>query len=228
MARITIAGGHGQVALLLADLLSDRGDEVLGLIRSLSQSADLRAHGATPAVLDLEKTSVEDLAIAITGSDAVVFAAGAGPGSGPERKETVDLGAAVLLRQAAERAHVARYVMISAMGTDDPPDDDDAFSVYLRAKAEADRDLADSDLAWTIIRPGRLTHEPPTGRVELGRHVPRGEVPRADVAAVLAAVLSDEDTVGRVIEVVGGSRPIEAALGDLGEDTRVPPGEWRI
>lgn len=224
MARITIAGGHGQVALLLSRLLADRGDEVLGLIRSLSQSADLRAHGATPAVLDLEKASVEDLSIAITGSDAVVFAAGAGPGSGPERKETVDLGAAVLLRQAAERAGVDRYVMLSAMGTDDPPDGDDVFSVYLRAKAAADHDLADSDLAWTIIRPGRLTDEPPTGRVEAGRHVPGGEVPRADVAAVLAAVLGDDDTAGRVIEVVGGERPIEAALSALGNDTLLPPG----
>ena len=225
MARITIAGGHGQVALLLTDRLAERGDEVVGLIRSLPQSADLRAHGATPAVLDLEKASTEDLAIAITGSDAVVFAAGAGPGSGADRKETVDLGGAVLLRRAAERAGVDRYVMVSAMGTDDPPQGDDVFSVYLRAKARADRDLAASELDWTIVRPGRLTDQPATGRVELGREVPRGEVPRADVAAVLAAVLADENTVGRVIEVVGGDRPVRDALGDLDEATRRKPGD---
>lgn len=223
MARITIVGGHGQIALLLTDLLAERGDEVVGLIRNMSQSADLRAHGATPAVLDVEKTSAEDLATAITGSDAVVFAAGAGPGSGAERKETVDHDGAVLLRRAAEQAGVDRYVMISAMGTDDPPTDDDVFSVYLRAKARADSDLAGSDLDWTIVRPGRLTDDPPTGRVQTGRHVPRGEVPRADVAAVIAAVLDDPATSGRVIEVVGGEQPIEAAIADLDEETREPP-----
>lgn len=227
MARITIAGGHGQVALLLTELLVERDDEVVGLIRSLSQSADLRAHGATPAVLDLEKASVEELATAITGSDAVVFAAGAGPGSGAARKETVDHDAAVLLRRAAEQAGVERYVMVSAMGTDDPPDGDDVFSVYLRAKARADRDLADSGLAWTIVRPGRLTDDPPTGRVRLGRHVTRGEVPRADVAAVLAAVIAEDDTIGRVLEVVGGEQPIEAALRDLGDETEKAPGSSR-
>lgn len=223
MARITIAGGHGQVALMLSELLSERGDEVVGIIRSHGQSADLRGHGATPAVLDLEEASVEELATAIAGSDGVVFAAGAGPGSGAARKETVDYGAAVMLREAAAAAGVDRYVMVSAMGTDDPPDDDDVFSVYLRAKARADRDLADSDLQWTIVRPGRLTDDPATGAVEVGRHVPRGEIPRGDVAAVLAAVLARPDTVGRVLEVVGGDRPIDAALADLGDDTRTPP-----
>lgn len=224
MARISIAGGHGQVALLLTELLTDRGDEVVGMIRSVAQSADLRTHGATPAVLDLEKVEVEEVAAAITGSDAVVFAAGAGPGSGAERKETVDYGGAVLLRRAAEQAGVGRYVMVSAMGTDDPPDGDDVFSAYLRAKARADRDLAASDLDWMIVRPGRLTDEPPTGRVTVDRRVPRGEVPRADVAAVLAAVLADQGMSGRVLEVVGGQQPIEAALVGLGEETLRPPG----
>lgn len=223
MARITIAGGHGQVALLLSHQLAERGDEVVGLIRDLSQSADLREHGATPAVLDLEQTTTEELATAITGSDAVVFAAGAGPGSGATRKETVDYGAAVKLVLAAERAGVDRYVMVSAMGTDDPPDGDDVFGVYLRAKARADRRLADSDLDWTIVRPGRLTDDPPTGRVRLGRDVPRGEVPRADVAAVLAACLADDGTAGRVIEVVSGDQPIPEALTALPDDTQQPP-----
>lgn len=225
MARVTIAGGHGQVALLLTQQLADRGDEVVGLIRDLSQSADLREHGATPAVVDLEEVTTDDLATAIAGSDAVVFAAGAGPGSGAARKETVDYGAAAKLVVAAERAGVDRYVMVSAMGTDDPPDDDDVFSAYLRAKARADRRLADSDLDWTIVRPGRLTDDPPTGHVEVGRHVPRGEVPRADVAAVLAACISDDDTAGRVFELVSGDQAVDEALRTLDDDTRTPPGD---
>lgn len=224
MARVTIAGGHGQVALLLSERLAARGDEVVGLIRDLSQSADLRDHGATPAVLDLEEATVEELATVITGSNAVVFAAGAGPGSGAARKETVDYGAAAKLVAAAERAGVDRFVMVSAMGTDEPPVDDDVFSVYLRAKARADRRLADSDLDWTIVRPGRLTDDPPTGNVELGRHVPRGEVPRADVAAVLAASLDDDQTVGRVFEVVSGVAPLGDAFSTLDDATRTPPG----
>ncbi len=221
MARITIAGGHGQIALLLGERLTARGDEVVGLIRKEEQADDLRERGIEPALLDLEAADVDGYAAAIAGSDAVVFAAGAGPGSGAARKETVDFGAAVKLRRAAEQAGVQRYVMVSAMGTDDPPADDDVFSVYLRAKARADADLADSDLAWTIVRPGRLTDDEATGRVAAARHVERGEVPRADVAAVLAASLADEHTIGRVFEVVAGDEPVEDALSTLDDASAV-------
>lgn len=220
MGRITIAGGHGQIALLLSELLAARGDTAVGLIRSPDQAEDLHDHGAVPSVLDLETATVDELSVAIAGSDAVVFAAGAGPGSGAARKETVDYGAAVRLRQAAEAAGVDRYVMVSAMGTDDPPDGDDVFAVYLRAKARADEDLASSELAWTIVRPGRLTDDPATGQVTAARHVERGVVPRADVAAVLAAVLDDATTIGRVFELVSGDTSIGSALADLDAATR--------
>jgi uncharacterized protein YbjT (DUF2867 family) len=209
---VVIAGGHGQIALLLSGLLTQRGDRVRGLIRKPEQSADLEAAGAEPVVLDLEHASAADVAEVLEGTDAVVFAAGAGPGSGPERKETVDHGAAVKLLEAAGAAGVERYVMVSAMGTDDPPDGDEVFAVYLRAKARADRALMDSDLAWTVVRPGGLTDADPTGLVQLARHVPRGKVPRADVAAVLAAALADDRTAGHVFEVVGGDTPIDEAL----------------
>jgi uncharacterized protein YbjT (DUF2867 family) len=209
---VVIAGGHGQIALLLSGLLTQRGDRVRGLIRKPEQSADLEAAGAEPVVLDLEHAAAEDVAGVLEGADAVVFAAGAGPGSGPERKETVDYGAAIKLLEAAGAAGVERYVMVSAMGTDDPPDGDEVFAVYLRAKARADRAVMDSDLAWTVVRPGGLTDADPTGRVQLARHVPRGKVPRADVAAVLAAALADDRTAGHVFEVVGGDTPIGEAL----------------
>lgn len=210
--RTVVAGGHGQVARHLGRMLRERGDEVVGLIRDPDQSGDLRATGMRPVVVDLEEVRPVDLADVVRGADAVVFAAGAGPGSGAARKETVDYGAAVKLREAARGADVDRYVMVSAMGTDDPPDGDDVFGVYLRAKARADRELMATGLAWTVIRPGRLTDGPGTGRVRLARHVERGEVPREDVAAVLAAVLHDDRTVGHVFEVVGGDTPVDEAL----------------
>lgn len=209
---VVIAGGHGQIALHLSRMLSERGDTVRGIIRSDDQGDDLADVGARAVVLDLESTAVVELADAIDGADAVVFAAGAGPGSGAARKQTVDYEAAVKLRDAAQQAGVGRYVMISAMGTDDPPDGDDVFEVYLRAKARADRAVMDSDLPWTIVRPGRLTNDEGTGRVSLARHVDRGEIPREDVAAVVVAALDDDRSAGHIVEVVGGDTPIADAL----------------
>lgn len=212
---IAIAGGHGQIARHLTRLLVAEGHTVRGLIRNPDHADDLVADGATPVVVDLESSPDAELDDAVSGADAVVFAAGAGPGSGAERKETVDHQAAVRLIGAAHRTGIARYVMVSAMGTDDPPRDDEVFSVYLRAKAAADGALAESGLDHTIVRPGRLTDDEPTGRVALARHVSRGEVTRADVAAVLMAVLLEPATIGHTVEVVGGDTPIPDALAGL-------------
>ncbi len=212
---IRIAGGHGQVARLLARHLSAIDDTVHGIIRSADQVGDIEADGAQAIVLDLESATTAELAEALRGADAVVFAAGAGAGSGAERKWTVDHGGAAKLREAAVAAGVSRYVMVSSMGTDDPPTDDEVFSVYLRAKARADEELMASDLEWTVVRPGRLEDGPGTGAVTLGRHVDRGGIPRDDVAAVLAACLHDDRTIGHVLEVVGGEIPITTALDAL-------------
>ncbi len=209
---VVIAGGHGQIALHLSRLLSERGDTARGIIRSEAQRHDLDEVGARAVVLDLERTPVAELVDAVSGADAVVFAAGAGPGSGAARKESVDYEAAVKLRDAAQRAGVGRYIMISAMGTDHPPGGDDVFAVYLRAKARADHAVMDSDLAWTIVRPGRLTDDAGTGRVTLARHVARGRIPREDVASVVAAALDDERSAGHIVEVVSGDTPIAEAL----------------
>jgi uncharacterized protein YbjT (DUF2867 family) len=202
--RVVVAGGHGQVALLLERVLADRGDDPVGIVRNRDHVPDLRRAGAEAVVLDLEETGVRELASVLAGADAVVFAAGAGPGSGAARKETVDRGAAVLLADAARRAGVRRYVMVSAMGTDRAdPDSDDVFAVYLRAKRAADEDLMSRDLDWTVVRPGRLTDEASTGRVRVG-DLPPGEVTRADVAAVLAQVLVTDGTIGKAFDVLGG------------------------
>lgn len=215
---VAIAGGHGQIALLLEKELTARGHEAIALVRNPDHVADVEKQGARAEVVDLEHTTVEALSAAVAGADAVVFAAGAGPSSGAARKETVDRGAAVLLADAAVAAEVGRYVMVSSMGADSAdPDSDDVFQVYLRAKGAADADLrARTELDWTIVRPGRLTDDAPTGRVEVAPSVARGEIPRADVAAVLAELLSTDTGVGQTLELVSGNVPVADAVAALG------------
>lgn len=212
--RIVIAGGHGQIALLTTKLLSGRGDDVVGIVRNPDHVSDVEQAGGTAAVLDLEHTSAEAVADVLAGADAAVFAAGAGPGSGVDRKQTVDLGAAALFADAAQQAGVRRHVQISAMMLDraDDPSVGEVFQAYLRAKAAAEDDLRARDLAWTIVRPGRLTDDEATGSVQLGDHVDRAEIPRADVAAVLVSVLGEPRTEARTVEVVSGSTPIVDAV----------------
>jgi uncharacterized protein YbjT (DUF2867 family) len=211
--RVAIAGGHGQIALRLTKLLSEHGDEVLSLIRNPDHAEDVRAAGGEPVVCDLEAASEEDVARAVDDADAIVFAAGAGPGSGSQRKETMDYGGAVKLIAAAKERGIRRYIIVSSMGADpDHPGGDDTFAVYLRAKGHADAELAGSGLDYTIVRPGRLTDDPGSGRVNLGEGVGRGSVSRDDVAAVLAAALREPATVGRTLELLGGDTPIEEAV----------------
>ena len=202
--RVVIAGGHGKIALLLTRLLVGRGDEVVGIIRNPDHAKDVLAAGGQPAVIDLESAVVADVAAALRGADAVIFAAGAGPGSGVARKDTVDRGAAVLVADAAEAAGVRRFVQISAMGLEraTDPATDAAFGAYLRAKAAAEDDLRARDLDWTVLRPGRLTDDAPTGDVILSPSVPRGAVPRADVADVIATLLDDDASVGKTLELI--------------------------
>ena len=218
--RIAIAGAHGQVARRLGRLLSGRGDSVVGNVRNPAHEPDLVADGVEPVVLDLETASVDQVAEVVRGADAVVFAAGAGPGSGTERKHTVDRGAAVLLADAAERAGVRTYLLVSSMGVEQarkgtPRGMDPVFAVYLQAKLRAeDEILPRPGLDTTIVRPGRLTDDPGTGRVTLGHGIEIGDVPRDDVAAVLAEILR-AGKVNDVVEVVGGPTPLEEAVAGL-------------
>jgi len=214
--RVVIAGGHGKIALILERLLADRGDSVVGLIRNPEHAADVKAAGAEPIVLDLEKAAVDEVAGAVRGADAVVFAAGAGPGSGAARKQTVDRDAAILLADAAEAAGVDRYVMVSALAADDRSLDesyDEVFRVYMQAKSEADANVrARSGLRTTIVRPGGLTNDAGTGLVRIAESTGRGTVPREDVARVLVAVLDAPQTAGRTFELISGATPIDDAL----------------
>lgn len=209
---VAIAGGHGNIALRLTKLLADRGETVVGLIRNPDHAGDVRARGGEPVVCDLERASEQEIARAIAGASAVVFAAGAGAGSGAERKLTMDRDGAIKLLHAAIQADVRRYVIISSVGAENPPDDDQLFSVYLRAKAEADNAAKASDRDWTIVRPGRLTDDPGRERVRIQTDPFRGEVARDDVAAVLDAVLRDPRAAGRILYVNGGEDPVADAL----------------
>ncbi len=214
--RIVIAGGHGQIALRLERLLSARGHEVAGLIRKPEQTDDLREAGAEAVVLDLESASVDEVAAVLQGADAAVFAAGAGPGSGVDRKETVDRGAAVLFADAAERAGVRRYIVVSSMGADSRHEGDEVFDAYLRAKGAADDHVRScSGLDWTILRPGALTNDAGTGLVQLKASTGRGPVPRDDVAAVLAELAETPGTAGLTLELISGAVPVIVAVKDV-------------
>jgi uncharacterized protein YbjT (DUF2867 family) len=211
--RIVIAGGHGQIALRLERLLAARGYEVAGLIRRAEHADDLRAAGAEPVHCDLESASVEEVAEHLRGADAAVFAAGAGPGSGAARKDTVDRGAAVLFADAAVRAGVRRHLVVSSMGANPDHEGDEVFDVYQRAKGEADAYVRGLDaLDWTILRPGQLTDDAGTGLVRLEASTGRGPIPRDDVAAVLAELLETPATAGLVLETISGSTPVSVAV----------------
>lgn len=213
MSTIVIAGGHGKIALRLARLLSARGDTVRSLIRNPGHAAGVHATGAEPVVADMEE--LDSLAEFVEGAEAVVFAAGAGPGSGPERKRTVDLGAAVKLLDAAQATGARRYLMVSSIGAGDPSSASGPMQPYLEAKAEADAALSASDLEWTIVRPGALTDDPGTGLVWVGEEERRAAVTRDDVAAVLAGCLDEPRTVRKTFVLLQGETPIAEALASL-------------
>jgi nucleoside-diphosphate-sugar epimerase len=212
---VVIAGGRGKIALLLARMLVTAGTPVRGLIRNPDHAPDLVAIGAEPALVDLERDDPR-LGSFVDGAAAVVFAAGAGPGSGAPRKLTMDRDGAIRLIAACRQTGVRRYVMISAMGArEEIPSGEDVFTVYLRAKRAADLALADSGLDYTIVRPGSLTDDPPTGHVTLAAALSSGSIPRGDVAATLVAVLGAENAIGQAFDLVSGPTPIAEAIANL-------------
>ncbi len=212
--RVLVAGAHGKIARRLVRRLVGRGDSVVGVVRNPEHVEDLRADGAEPMVLDLEQADADALARQLAGASAAVFAAGAGPGSGVARKGTVDEGASALLADACERTGVRRFLQVGSMGTAEPNPADvgEVFGAYLDAKRAAERDLVRRDLDWTILRPGRLTEDPPTGQVALAESVQRDEITRDDVADVLVALLDEPASAGRALEVVNGDAPVVDAL----------------
>src|SRR6201994_4216692 len=215
MSTNAIAGGHGKIAMILGGLLAERGDTARGLIRKADQADDLRAAGVEPVGCALEGDG--DVAAAVRGADAVVFAAGAGPGSGDARKKTVDLGAAVKLIEAAKAEGISRYLIVSSMGAEKAPEDGaEGFGAYLQAKFEADQALRASGLDYTIVRPGGLTDDPGTGLVSIAERLDRGQIPGAAVAAVFLACPREPATIGKSFDLITGETPIAEALAAIG------------
>jgi uncharacterized protein YbjT (DUF2867 family) len=216
--HVVIAGGHGKIGLRLAALLAGRADVVTGVVRNPDHAPDLERVGATPVVLDLESATADELAAVLEGADAVVFAAGAGPGSGVARKDTVDRAAAVQLADAARLAGVRRYLLVSSPGVDEPPAPDrgEVWAAYIAAKKAAEEAIrAAEHLDWTILRPGSLTDEPGVGKVLLAPPpVPHGSVTRDDTATVLVALLDSPGSAGKILELrEGESDVLEAVAG---------------
>ncbi|MCU1472184.1 MAG: NAD-dependent dehydratase [Amnibacterium sp.] len=218
VSTFVIVGGHGRVALLTASALGKQGHVVRSLIRNQDHGADVEATGAVPYLLDIEGSDVGDFVDAFGDADAVVFAAGGGADGNAERKRTVDLEGSLKSIAAAKQAGIGRFVQVSAMGVDEPlPDDTDpVWQAYVEAKRDADEALRASDLDWTIVRPGRLTDGPATDAVRMAPRVSRGDVSRADVAAVLVAVLEDDSTIGLQFELTSGEEAISDAIASLG------------
>lgn len=217
MSVIVIVGGHGKVALLLAAVLTGRGHTVRSTIRNPAHSAEVRQTGAVPYLLDIETGDAADFAEALSGADVVIFSAGAGGDGNIDRKRTVDLGGSVKSIEAALEVGIDRFVQVSAIGVDEPlPDDTDpVWRAYVEAKRDADVALRASDLDWTIVRPGLLTDGPATGSVSVAEHLPSGEISRADVAAVLTAVIEHDATIGAQFELTAGDDTIVEALASL-------------
>lgn len=217
MARVVVFGGHGKVAMLLHPLLVERGDEATAIVRNPNHAEEVLNAGARPLVADVEQLDVDAIAEEIRGFDAVVWSAGAGGGN-PDRTYAVDRDAAIRSMDAAVRAGVPRYVMVSYFGADPEHGvpSDNSFFPYAEAKAAADAHLRGTDLDWTVLGPSRLTLEPGSGRIEADEgprsRMDKGEVPRADVAAVIAEVLHRDDTIRRTIEFNTGGTPITEAL----------------
>lgn len=216
MTQVAIVGARGKIGRLLIASLVERGDIAVGVVRKPEQVAEIEGLGARGALVDVETAEAEQLADAFRGSDAIVFTAGAGPGSGPERKRTVDYGGSMRSAAAAELAGIKRFVQISAISVDMPirKDADESWTAYVAAKREADEALRGTALDWTIIRPGALTDDPGTGKVSIAESVTGGSIPRADVAALVLASLNDARTIGQQWEAVSGPQSIPDAIAD--------------
>jgi len=226
-----------QIGLRLLGLLAAGGHQAVGLVRNPDHVDEVAASGSEAVVLDLERAGLDEVTAALEGADVVVFAAGAGPGSGAARKLTVDRDAAVLLADAAVSAGARRFLVVSSMGATEPESsenleaaaaaasvsDDDVFALYLRAKGAADAAVRARDLDWVIVRPGHLRDDPGTGLVMLAESVPRGAVSRDDVAAVLLA-LTTAPVAGLTVELTEGQTPIDEAVAALTGPARESAG----
>ncbi|PHQ27110.1 NAD-dependent dehydratase [Marinobacter guineae] len=211
--HVFIAGANGQIGQHLLREMADSNHEARALIRHPDQGPELQQLGATETVLgDLE----QDCSEALRGCDAVIFTAGSGPHTGPDKTIDVDQDGAIRLVDTARAMGIKRFIMVSSMGAGEPEKGPEKLRHYLQAKHNADEHLKNSGLNYTIVRPGQLTDDDGTGKVAVrARLEDFGKIPRQDVARVLLAVLNSDNTDNRVFEVVSGDTPVSEALAKL-------------
>lgn len=218
MVNVVVIGGHGKIAQLATPLLVEAGYTVTSIIRDPAQEETIRSLGATPHVFDVETATQQDFVEAFTGQDAIIWSAGAGGGN-PARTYAVDRDAAIASIDAAEEAGVKRYIMVSYHGSslDHGVPEDHSFYPYAQSKALADEHLMGSELDGTILGPGALTLEEPSGRIrrvgrqsaeDLGPEESR-DTSRGNVARVIVAALQSEHSIRRVFDFVDGNTPID-------------------
>ncbi len=211
--HVFIAGANGQIGQHLLREIADSNHEARALIRHPDQGPELQQLGATETVLgDLE----QDCSEAMRGCDAVIFAAGSGPHTGPDKTIDVDQDGAIRLIDTAKAMGIKRFIIVSSMGAGAPEKGPEKLQHYLRAKHNADEHLKNSGLDYTIVRPGRLTDDDGTGKVTVSADLKEvGKIPRQDVARVLLAVLDSDNATDAVFDVVSGDTPVSEALAKL-------------
>ena len=215
MMKVLVVGSNGQIGRHLINLLKDCQDHtVRAMVRKPEQAEAFAKIGVETALADLEG-SVEEIAQAAQGCDAIVFTAGSGGHTGADKTLLVDLDGAVKTMEAAEQAGINRYIMVSAMQAHNRSNWNEQIKPYYVAKHYADRMLAASSLTYTIIRPGGLLNEPGTGRITIAENLTRGTIPREDVAQTIFACLTKKQTFRRSFDLISGQTLIPAALENL-------------
>ncbi|MBN8204250.1 SDR family oxidoreductase [Bacillus sp. NTK034] len=213
--KVLIVGANGQIGKQLVKLIKEADKHtVRAMIRKEEQARKFEDTGVETAVASLEGT-VDELAEAAKGCDAIVFTAGSGGHTGYDKTLLIDLDGAVKTIEAAEKAGVDRFIMVSAIQANNRDKWNEKIKPYYAAKHYADRILENSSLNYTIVRPGGLTNEAGTGKIKAAESLERGFIPREDVAKTLYAVLDSESTYKRAFDLVSGEEDAEAALKNI-------------
>lgn len=210
--KVVVAGANGKIGQHLVELLGQSEHAVRAMVRDPDQARSLEALGAEVVVADLE----DDVSAAVRGCDAAIFTAGSGPHTGPDKTRAVDRDGAIRMIDTCEREGVKRFLLVSSMHSDFPEQGSEKIRHYLEAKKAADDHLRASSLDYTIVRPGRLTQHVGTGNVRVAERLGEsGEIPREDVAAVLARSLPLQNLIREGFDVLAGNTPIDKALVEL-------------
>lgn len=218
--KVLVVGANGKIGHQIVEKLhQDSAYTVRAMVRKEDQAAALKEKGIDAYLANLEDT-VDNLAGAVKGMDAVIFSAGSGGSTGADKTLLIDLDGAVKMMEAAKKEQVDRFVMVSAFGADSRERWSEAIKSYYVAKYYADRELMQTDLNYTIVRPGALLDEAGTGKVKIAALLDlegsdKREVPREDVANVVIESLQNEQTYRKAFDLISGEEAITDALNQL-------------